>query len=124
MSFAKYVIIENINNNFGKLLVNCTDGITYTPPNYNLPQNYDAFIVLNQLIELSCKIKHQGNTIDNIVLSRILDNLISSKCIQFTNLPEIIQQGVNNENFKNSFMNYLSELVKNYLDEFNSSMQF
>ena len=46
MSFAKYVIIENINNNFGKLFVNCT--------------------------------------IDNIILSRILDNLISSKCIQFT----------------------------------------
>lgn len=124
MSFGKYVIIENINTNFGKLLVNCTNGITYTPLDYKLPQNFDAFIVLNQLVELSCKIKQQGNTIDNIILFRILDNLITSKCIQFTNLSEVIQQGINIENFKNSFMSYLGGIVNNYLEEFNTSMQF
>jgi hypothetical protein len=120
----KYLIIDNINTNFGKLLVGCTNGLNYTPLDYNLPQNFEAYIILNQLIELSCKIKQQGNTIDNIVLTRILDNLINSKCIQFTNLPEVIQQGSNTESFKNSFMIYIGELVTSYLNEYSSSMQF
>lgn len=124
MSYAKYNLIDNINNNFHKLLVNCTDGITYKQLDYTLPQNFEAYVILNQLIELSCKIKQQGNTIDNIVLSHILDNLISNKCIQFTNLPEVIQQGSNTENFKNSFMVYLTDLVTSYLHDFNTSMQF
>jgi hypothetical protein len=124
MSYAKYLIIDNINTNFGKLLVGCTNGLTYTPLDYTLPQNFEAYVILNQLIELSCKIKQQGNTIDNIVLTRILDNLINSKCIQFTNLPEVIQQGSNTEIFKNSFMIYLSDLITSYLHEYSSSMQF
>jgi len=124
MSYAKYLIIDNINTNFGKLLVSCTNGITYTPLDYTLPQNFEAYVILNQLIELSCKIKQQGNTIDNIVLTCILDNLINSKCIQFTNLPEVIQQGSNTENFKNSFMMHLHKLVTSYLHDFNSSMKF
>ena len=123
MSYTKYIIINNININFDKLLVNCTDGITYKSLDYNLPQNFEAYLILNQLIELSCKIK-QENTIDNIILTRILDNLINSKCIEFTNLPQVIQQGSNTENFKNSFMIYLVDLVTNYLLDFNTSMQF
>lgn len=124
MSYTKYLVIDNINANFGKLLVNCTNGLTYVPLDYNLPQNFEAYVILNQLIELSCKIKQQGNTIDNIVLTCILDNLITSKCIQFTNLPEVVQLGSNTENFKNSFMIYLGDLITNYLQHFNSSMQF
>lgn len=124
MSYAKYLIIDNINTNFGKLFVGCTNGLVYSPLDYTLPQNFEAYVILNQLIELSCKIKQQVNTIDNIVLTRILDNLINSKCIQFTNLPEVIQQGSNTENFKNSFMTYLNQLVTSYLQEFSSSMQF
>lgn len=116
MSYAKYLIIDNINTNFGNLLVGCTNGLVYSPLDYTLPQNFEAYVILNQLIELSCKIKQQGNTIDNIVLTRILDNLINSKCIQFTNLPEVIQQGSNTENFKNSFMTYLNQLVTSYLE--------
>lgn len=124
MSYAKYLIIDNINTNFGKLFVGCTNGLVYSPLDYTLPQNFEAYVILNQLIELSCKIKQQGNTIDNIVLTRILDNLINSKCIQFTNLPEVIQQGSNTENFKNSFMIYLGDLVTSYLHDYNTSMQF
>lgn len=124
MSYAKYLIIDNININFGKLFVGCTNGLVYSTLDYTLPQNFEAYVILNQLIELSCKIKQQGNTIDNIVLTRILDNLINSKCIQFTNLPEVIQQGSNTENFKNSFMTYLNQLVTSYLNEYSSSMQF
>jgi len=124
MSYTKYLIIDNINTNFGKLLVCCTNGISYTPLDYTLPENFEAYVILNQLIELSCKIKQQGNTIDNIVLTRILDNLINSKCIQFTNLPEVIQQGSNTDNFKNSFIIYLNDFVIDYLHDFNSSMQF
>lgn len=124
MSYVKYLVIDNINTNFGKLFVGCTNGLVYSLLDYTLPQNFEAYVILNQLIELSCKIKQQGNTIDNIVLTRILDNLINSKCIQFTNLPEVIQQGSNIENFKNSFMIYLSDLVTSYLHEYNSSMQF
>jgi len=124
MSYTKYLIIDNINTNFGKLLVCCTNGISYTPLDYTLPENFEAYVILNQLIELSCKIKQQGNTIDNIVLTRILDNLINSKCIQFTNLPEVIQQGSNTDNFKNSFIIYLNDFVIDYLHDFNSYMQF
>ena len=124
MSYTKYLIIDNINTNFGKLLVCCTNGISYTPLDYTLPENFEAYVILNQLIELSCKIKQQSNTIDNIVLTRILDNLINSKCIQFTNLPEVIQQGSNTDNFKNSFIIYLNDFVIDYLHDFNSSMQF
>ena len=61
MSYTKYLVIDNINANFGKLLVNCTNGIAYTPLDYSLPQNFEAYVILNQLIELSCKIKQQGN---------------------------------------------------------------
>lgn len=124
MSYAKYLVIENINNNFDKLLIGCTNGITYIPLDYTLPCNFASYIVLNQLVELSCKIKQQGSTIDNIIIEHILDNLIISKCIQFTNLPEVIQRGSNTEIFKNSFMVYLDNTVTSYLHEFNTAMKF
>lgn len=123
MSYFKYVIIENINNNFYKLLVNCTDGTNYTPLDYILPENFEAFVILNQLIEIFCKIR-QNNTIDNIVLTRIIDNLITSKCVQFTNLPNVINQGSNTNMFKNSFIIYIEGQVNDYLNEFSNFMQF
>ena len=127
MSFSKYIIIDQINNNFNKLLIKCINGITYVPLDFVDPLNFEAFIILNQIIELYCKIKINNCSIDNIIITNILDNLINSKCLLFLNIPEVINSGVNIENFKNTFMVYINNQVSicldNYNDNYNDGMQ-
>lgn len=111
--YYKYILIDNINNNFHKLFKNCKDGCEYIPLNFTLSENYTTFIILNQLIELLYKhsIKYQDNIdIDDIIIYELIDKLVISKCQEFVNTRDY----KNFDNFKNSFSNYILGILTSY----------
>ena len=90
-------ILHNINNNFSKLFLECTNGIIFIPPTFTMSKEIDALIILNQIADIM-------SNKENIILNQTLSRIIFIKCKEFTE----IYFNVNSDNFRESFINYIN----------------
>lgn len=130
MNTQSYFILQNISNNFMRLLTNCTDTI-FIPPTFTTINDITALIVLNQIIDLMYK-KEKEYNMQNEIIGVTLEQIITIQCNHFCTyarsgcLPDgTLHRDLpcgDNTDFINSFYNYIQMVATTIID--NSVMKY
>lgn len=114
----KYNMLENIHANFDYLLINCTDGITFIPPDNEIK----ALLLVTQIIDLQYKYNHEYSY-QNMIIMESLKKIIIIKCNEFCLLVQAKGLLYDIDSFILSFNEYFSKLYTQYYNEFDSNMK-
>lgn len=105
-------LLNNISNNFSKLLKECQNGTTFLPPVFNSTSDIDALIVLHQILDIICN-RRLHPTPSNIILYQTLVQIINIKCKEY--VEQATTWNKNLEGFMSTFDTYVNTMVENII---------
>ena len=79
--------LKYIADNVHKLLSDCQDKETYTPPSFTTSTDIEALIVLNQIVKIASEYRLYPKDIKHVIELETLQRIIHIKCKEFCERP-------------------------------------